>query len=119
MSYYLKNILGPILLLTTSATLASNLNFLKNSAIANMTEADVAILHDSIVQSLDELEDGKGAAWENPATGHSGNITILKSFTFRDHPCRTLKIDSQAGGQTGSGQFDYCKTPDGAWKILR
>jgi hypothetical protein len=67
----------------------------------------------------DVVSDGATDAWSNPKTGNSGTITVLQSFTRDGMPCRKVRYDSRIGNQPGTRIYtlDWCKTPQGVWKI--
>lgn len=104
----------PILLWSASAG-AQNIGFLKDAPVSFMTREDQALLSRNYVQALDELPDGHTNTWTNPATGHSGTATPLKTMKQGGTTCRLIEITNRAGGQTGRSEWTFCRTKDG-WR---
>lgn len=108
-----------VIILFPSAAIAGNLNFLKDAPMAHMTAEDTELLRNSIQQVLNEADDGQTQEWKNPATGHGGSLSPVKTYSAYKTQCRTLKIVNQAGGETGNSQFDFCRDKDKSWKVLK
>jgi surface antigen len=60
---------------------------------------------------------GEPVRWENPATSASGSITVIEEFEAGGRPCKRLRIENRANGQTGTGLWQYCREPDGRWEL--
>jgi hypothetical protein len=60
---------------------------------------------------------GEPVHWENPATSASGSITVVEEFEAGGRPCKRLRIENRANGQTGTGLWQYCREPDGRWEL--
>ena len=67
----------------------------------------------------DVVPDGATDTWSNPKTGNSGTITVLQSFTRDGMPCRKVRYNNRIKNQPNTRIFtlDWCKTPQGVWKI--
>jgi surface antigen len=98
------------------AAQAQNLGFMRDSVMSNITPADATLMQKNYLEAL-ELPDGHMSTWNNPQTGASGTARPLKSFQQKGMACRQLEMSTTARGQTGTGQFVFCKTK-GGWKIL-
>lgn len=101
----------------TAPVLAGNVSFMKDSALSNMTEADVEAMRAAARTALDDGEDGVTVNWSNAETGASGSLTPQATSASGESVCRRLQIVNTAGGQTGRSAFDFCRQPDGTWKI--
>jgi surface antigen len=68
----------------------------------------------------DTVANGATDRWSNPASGNSGSITVLQSFTKSEMLCRRVRYDIHLRRRRGTRSYtlNWCKTPTGAWKIL-
>lgn len=106
-----------LLALGTGSGMASNVQFLRDSPLSKMTTEDLTLMRATIRESLDQGVDGTSKRWENPKTGASGVVTPLKSFQRDGAPCRLVEIFNEAQGFSGRTRYDFCKQPDGTWKM--
>ncbi|WP_160939455.1 RT0821/Lpp0805 family surface protein [Teichococcus coralli] len=60
---------------------------------------------------------GRNESWKNPATGRSGNITLLEAFSDQGRPCRRLQFEVSALGEANQYVLKLCRVGDGNWKI--
>ena len=119
---FVRCLTGVALLAVSAGSVASNLNFLKNTPISFMREADRKALNDAAQKAL-EKKDGEVVPWSNAGTGNpvviNGTITPHDTSTKGDRTCRTTTLVANAKGQTQSWTPTVCKTGSGPWKILR
>ena len=66
---------------------------------------------------LRNAPDGESRPWSNPQTGHSGTITMLRSYKRGDLPCRDAKVNSQLKERNVVYVLPVCQVADGSWKI--
>lgn len=62
---------------------------------------------------------GHEESWNNPETGNSGTIRLLKEDTCQGMPCQ-YRGNTITIGETKKTEelvFRRCKTPDGKWKL--
>jgi surface antigen len=97
---------------------AVNTAFLRDSPIQVMTQEDLDLLQSSAYRALDETRDGDVLTWANPLTDAHGTITPTATWQEHGRSCRTLQFDHQVKGRSGRPKFDFCKQPDGSWKIV-
>jgi hypothetical protein len=60
------------------------------------------------------------AMWSNPASGHSGTITLLSKFARKGMPCEKIEYvikSSKQGEKPERYVFTSCQLPDGTWKL--
>ena len=60
------------------------------------------------------------ATWSNPASGHSGNITLLSRSTRQSMSCERIEYQTMEPGSKqlhGRYVFTSCQLPDGSWKL--
>ncbi|WP_241991447.1 RT0821/Lpp0805 family surface protein [Paraburkholderia sp. RAU2J] len=116
-------IAGAALLAGASFSHAANLNFLKNTPVSYMRDADRKALNDAAQIALETKKDDESLAWSNAGTGNSvsitGTITPHDTTKEGDKTCRTATLVAMAKGQTQSWTPTVCKQGNGPWKILR
>jgi surface antigen len=111
--------------LLTGATLchASNLNFLKDTPVSYMREADRKALNDAAQVALETMKDGESLKWSNAGTGNAvaihGTVTPHGTSKQGDRTCRTATLVAIAKGQSQSWTPTVCKHGGGPWKIIR
>ncbi|MBC8746268.1 MULTISPECIES: RT0821/Lpp0805 family surface protein [Paraburkholderia] len=102
---------------------ASNLNFLKDTPITYMRDADRKALNNVAQKALDTKKDGESIEWSNAGTGNpvsiTGTVTPRDTTQDGDRTCRTVTLVAVAKGQTQSWTPVACKTGNGLWKVLR
>jgi surface antigen len=105
------------LLGVTTLVSASNVQWLRDTAMSNMTEQDMEILRDAARNVLNYGPDGESKRWENKETGAKGILTPLDSFEQNDQFCRRLEAFNEVGGASGRSVFVFCRQEDGDWLI--
>lgn len=112
-------IIFTILLLSTSqALIASNLNFLNESApVYHFTDEDFNILMATIQKALNEKKDGEKLAWKNEKTGHAGLVNPLDTTIENNLKCRKTRLINRANKKIAKTVYKFCKQPDGVWKV--
>ena len=66
---------------------------------------------------LRNAQDGESRSWSNPQTGHSGTITVVRSYKRGNLPCRDAQVNSQLGERNVVYVLPVCQIADGSWKI--
>ena len=105
------------LVCATAPILAGNVKFLKDSALSKMSNEDMEILRAAARNALDYTADGQPRRWENQQTGASGILTPLDTSEQDGTSCRRLEIFNDVRGETGRSVFEFCRQPDGTWRI--
>ncbi len=101
-----------------SISMASNLNFLDDTAIAFLTEADMKLQREAAVRVLESDDPKFVQEWKNFSSGYSGRIQGLGAFHSADGlTCRKLRIWTQARGVESQFVFPFCKGASGEWFI--
>jgi len=90
---------------------------LKNTPAERFDEEDLRLFLDASRKALGEAKAGESVAWQNPASGSRGELKVLKTFTWQNHPCRELRVTSEAGDRKGSNVLNLCEV-QGKWKVL-
>ena len=78
---------------------------------------DVKLFVDSAREALEKAPVGETVPWRNPKTTNSGSTTILAESTKDGQPCKTIKVTTQAKGDTQSMRYVACHQPDGRWDL--
>jgi surface antigen len=116
-------IVGAALLVGATFGHAANLNFLKDTPVSYMKDADRKALNDAAQVALETKKDGESFEWNNSGTGNSvsikGTVTPHDTSKEGDRTCRTATLVAIAKGQTQSWTPTVCKEGSGPWKILR
>ncbi|WP_232624439.1 RT0821/Lpp0805 family surface protein [Paraburkholderia ginsengisoli] len=114
---------GAALLAGATPGHAANLNFLKDTPVSYMKEADRKALNDAAQVALEKKQDGESLKWSNAGTGNSvsitGTITPHDTSKQGDRTCRKATLVAMAKGQTQSWTPTVCKNGSGPWKILK
>ena len=101
---------------------AQALGFMEYSPIAYYTEEDYRIADEAGLDALDNYPDGKPREWENPATGASGSITPLETFTGESgQTCRKARAIDRTTSPPLRGEFVFllCRDQAGAWQFVK
>ncbi len=99
------------------AALAQNLGFLSRAPIAQMNEANQAMLSAAFDEALDDTPDGGVVEWRNPDTEASGTIAVLDTHEDYGTTCRTIRTATEAGGRKGAGTYRLCRAEDKTWQF--
>lgn len=120
---FARRLAGAALLAGATFSHATNLNFLKDTPVSYMKEADRKALNDAAQVALETKKDGESMEWNNSGTGNSvsikGTVTPRDTSKEGDRTCRTTTLVAIAKGQTQSWTPTVCKQGSGPWKILR
>jgi surface antigen len=93
--------------------------FLGNQVGKSMDCQDQQYHYDTTQNALETQKVGTASTWNNPDSGHSGEITPTRTYTSSDgQPCRdftqTIYIDGEAEEVNGTA----CRQDDGSWKPI-
>jgi surface antigen len=87
-----------------------------------VTEEDIALQRAAAaaVLGIEPATAGTSERWANPATGHQGEVTLMRIFEHDGLPCRVLRYRIGGGSFTRPAQADIplCRVADGSWKIV-
>ncbi len=108
-----------LIFLVPGALWASNWQWLKDTTVVAFDEQDWQLLQQTVIQSLNKDPDGKSRQWSNPDTDNSGRVQVLDTRDTDAGICRNLLISNDSSSNTGVTRLNYCKQPDGQWKIGR
>jgi surface antigen len=104
-----------------AVALAHAANPLRGSSF-QLGEGDRALLETAArnLYTRDGIEVGATEKWENPQTGNSGTVTLIRKHAHQGMPCRLLQHDIVLTRTRDPYRFrvDRCRTENGEWKIL-
>lgn len=90
---------------------------LKNTPAENFNEEDLKLFLDASRKALNETPAGETVKWQNPVSGARGELKVMKSFTWQDHPCRQLRVYSETIDRKGTNTLNLCQVV-GKWKLV-
>ena len=99
------------------ATAQNWVALLKNGPAERFDEEDLRIFMDTGRKALNEAADNETLRWDNPKTSARGEITVVRRFEWKTHPCRELKIHNEAQGRKGDSTLNLCQV-EGKWRLL-
>jgi surface antigen len=105
------------LALASSAASAQFVNMLKGGPAEFFDDSDIHMFLDVARKTLDEGADEQTLAWKNPKTGHGGELTVVKHFESKGHPCKEVRVRNEAQGRTSDMRHNVCNV-DGKWRLL-
>lgn len=118
MRRHLRNlIVASIVVLSLPAQAFNIYPLFKDTPAERFDDRDIDLFMAAKSKALTEQPVGEPVRWENPATSASGSITVVEEFQVGSRPCKRLRIENRANGQSGTGIWQYCREPDGRWEL--
>jgi len=96
---------------------AVNWNFLQYGPANYFTAEDWELLRQAGRGALDQAADGDTRGWNNPDTGAFGTVQPLDTIERDGSICRRTEVYNNAKDASATTRFEFCKQPDGTWKI--
>jgi surface antigen len=115
---FIPGVLGLGLLCLALPALAVNFNFMRNSPISQFDEKDLEIFNTSVIEALDTAGDGETIRWENPDSGHNGQVFMLSSDESSGQLCRRIRLVNVAGSLNSNIHYNACKDDVAGWQIV-
>jgi|GEM_PF-991690 len=107
-----------LVLAASAATAQLGAQFL--DSIADLSSADIRIIERTSQQEMDDAEVGDVRAWENPDSGATGTISVMREFEEQGLTCRDLLHRITTRGRAPRElRTAQCRQPDGTWVPLR
>lgn len=104
--------------LWSAHSFASQLDFLANTPITYLTEADRALQRDAALYVLEHAKPNATRQWHNSITGFAGRIEGLGDWVAPDGlRCRKIRLVAQAKGAESVFVLPVCKDAKGEWFI--
>ncbi len=101
----------------TSASAAGFVGLLKGGPAELFDDADLHLFLDTARATLERGVENQPLAWQNPKTGHGGDMTVLKRFEYKGRSCTRGRVRNQAEGRKSSMQHNLCVV-DGRWRLV-
>jgi len=109
--------LAALLMLAPLILVAQSMGFLSKAPAGSFDATDWKLLKAAVVDVLNDQGAGASRAWQNDANKHGGSVRAVKVYHASDgRECKTLQLDSSAGGYKGSSTYSACREPDGGWR---
>jgi len=99
------------------AARAQFVSLLKGGPAEYFDDADMRMFLDVARKALDDAPDNETLAWQNPKSGHHGDITVLKRFESKGHACKELRVRNEAQGRKSDMRHNLCNI-DGKWRLV-
>ena len=111
-------VLAALLALSAGPAAAQNwVNLLKNTPAERFNDDDLRMFLDNARKTLAEAPDNQAMAWQNPQTGHGGDVTVLKTFEHNGRQCKEVRVRNQADGRKSTNTHNLCNV-DGKWRMV-
>ena len=85
-----------------------------------LTQQDLDMIRGAVTDQVHGKPQGTAASWNNPASGNSGSIRLVKKLTRKNQQCEEIEYTVRSKGPpvyTEHYHFTSCLQPDGTWKI--
>ena len=89
----------------------------KGSPVQFFDREDHRLLEQTMYTALDQPSGNRPVTWENPKTGHKGNIVVVRDFNSKGRDCKELQFNNEAQGRKGDERLSFCRI-DGKWRAL-
>lgn len=86
-----------------------------------LTRGDVARIHAAAARLYEGRSIGAIERWQNPHSKNAGEIKLVRSFTERGMPCRTLDYATRFNvnrTKLRHATVNWCMVQKGDWKIV-
>jgi hypothetical protein len=86
-----------------------------------MTDADIALIRETVIDSVNNKKPGDEIKWENPVSDHFGKVTLLKEYTEDNEECNEIRSEIWIRKnffrkeKTHDFNMVFCKKPDGTY----
>jgi hypothetical protein len=111
-------VVGLGILGSPSISKALTLDFLDDTAISFLQQADIELQREAALTVLESGDPHSAQEWKNSSSGYSGRVQGLGAFSSADGlMCRKLRIWTQARGVESEFVFPFCKDASGEWFI--
>ena len=109
-----RSLLAILLLCSTSAVIAQNSLFLRDSPLASLAGAELDALLNEINATLGTVEIDTPVAWQTTDGRLTSVWTVTKDYQKQDLSCRKMTLETTSNGETFSTGYGFCKI-DESW----
>ncbi len=99
------------------AASAQFVSLLKGGPAEYFDDVDLRMFLDVARKALDEAPDNETLAWQNPKSGHHGDITVLKRFESKGRACKEVRVRNEAQGRKSDMRHNLCNI-GGKWRLV-
>jgi hypothetical protein len=112
-----------LLLVATPIAEATNLNFLNDTPMSYIKQADIDSIKRALVEVLNKKKDGETTRWTNEGTGNSVKMdaTMVPESTSKEggKTCRRVSVILNAKGQSMNLHPSFCGTNQTNWTLQK
>jgi surface antigen len=90
---------------------------LKDTPAEKFNDEDMRLFNEASRKALNDAAVGETVRWENPATSSRGELKVLKTFTWKDQPCRQIRMHNEARARKATSTLDLCRVSD-QWRMV-
>ena len=90
---------------------------LKDTPAEKFNDEDMRLFNEASRKALNDAAVGETVRWENPATQSRGELKVLKAFTWKDQPCREIRMHNEARARKATSTLNLCRVSD-QWRIV-
>ncbi len=84
-----------------------------------LDERDKKLAAEAAQKALETAPTGRPVAWQNPDNGHSGTVTVVKTYQSSSNTyCREYQQTVTIDGKQEKAYGTACRQPDGSWKVV-
>jgi surface antigen len=84
-----------------------------------LDERDKRLAAQAAQKALESAPTGQSVTWQNPDSGHSGTVTVIKTYQVSSGSyCRQYETSVNIGGKLENAHGTACRQPDGTWKLV-
>ena len=96
-------------LFVSTAALAQNSLFLRDSPLASVTGAELDALLNQINVTLDTAEINMPVTWETQDRRLTSVWTVTEDYQKQDLSCRKMTLETVKAGETSRVTYGFCK----------
>lgn len=89
----------------------------KDSPAEKFNDEDMRLFNEAAAKALSQAKVGESVSWANTVTQNRGELKVLKTFTWRDSPCRQLRMRNEAGDRKATRSINMCRVQD-KWRMV-
>ena len=85
--------------------------------LPELTRQDIELINNKARVEMGDKPEGTILEWDNPKSGNSGSVTLLKRFSAEGRECRALRhVFNVVRAESFRYKVTICLQPDGTWK---
>ena len=87
------------------------------NALPELTTQDIELIKKKARVEMNGKPEGTVLEWDNPKSGNSGSVTLLKRFSAEGRECRALRhVFNVVRAEPFRYKITICLQPDDTWK---